>query len=202
MTDHTNNTLRKTMIIVIVLCCICMFSLAGALIYVYQTASNNIYVVDKGGAIVSAFKKDLQGEKKAEIDNHVRMIYNIFFTYDPNNVKSQTTKALPLMGEQGRLLNQTFINSGWYDNAIQNNLISEAFVDSIKIDVNREPYQFQSFGKQKIRRFNKIEIRALNLSGSLVNVSRVIEKNPHGLQANFKITDNRTIGIDSLTTSN
>lgn len=196
--DKANNTLRRTMITVIVICCLSMFALAGALVYIFIESSGNIFVMDKGGNIATAFKKDIEGEKKAEIDNHMRMIYDTFFTYDSNNVKSQTAKGLSLMGEEGRLLNQTYISSGWYNNVIQNNLSSTSYIDSIKIDASKEPYQIQAYGKQRIRRFNIEEVRELDVTGSLYNVARVIEKNPHGLEASFKITDNRTISLDSL----
>ncbi len=158
--------------------------------------------MDKNGNIASAFKKDIEGEKTVEIDNHIRMIYNTFFTYSPTNYKQQVELGLGLTGEKGRLLYQTYNAQGWFNTVVQNNLTVTSMVDSIKIDSYSYPYKFKSYGKQFVRRFDFVEQRNLILEGELFDQPRVMEKNPHGLEANFIIVDNRTTKSDSIVSKN
>lgn len=197
-TDHSVNGLRKVMLLIIFFCLLVVMGSIGSLFYFYSLATSNIYVMDKGGNIATAFKQDIEGQKEVEIDNHIRMIYNSFFSYTSNDYKNQIDKGLNLMGEKGRLLYQTYQSNGWFNSVVQNNLVVYATVDSIKVDAHSNPYYFQAYGKQFIRRFNVVEVRQLNTKGELFNVSRAMQKNPHGLEASLTITDNRTIKSDSI----
>ncbi|REC39848.1 hypothetical protein [Chryseobacterium sp. 5_R23647] len=196
--DDSANRLRKIMLFVIVLCLLTVLLSVGSLFYFYSLSTTNIYVMDKGGNIATAFKQDIEGQKEVEIDNNIRIIYNTFFTYNSGNYKGQVEKGLNLMGEKGRLLFQTYKEAGWYNNVIQNNLDISSVVDSVKIDSHNNPYQFKAYGRQFIRRFNIVEVRRLWTHGEMYDVPRVMQKNPHGLEANVTITDNRTIKSDSI----
>lgn len=196
--DESANRLRKIMLFVIVFCLIIVFMSVGCLFYFYNLATSNIYVMDKGGNIATAFKQDIEGQKEVEIDNNIRIIYNTFFTYNSNNYKNQIDKGLNIMGEKGRLLFQTYKENQWFNNVAQNNLDISSIVDSIKIDAHDKPYHFKAYGRQFIRRFNIVEERRLWTEGEVYDVPRVMQKNPHGLEANLFITDNRTIKSDSI----
>ena len=200
--DKNNNNLRRTMVFSIFVSLIISLFSIGSLFFFYFRSSNNIFVMDKSGNIASAFKKDIDGEKSVEIDNHVRMIYNTFFSYSPSNYKKQVELGLDLTGEKGRLLYQTYNGQGWFNTVVQNNLTVSSMVDSIKIDAYTYPYKFKSYGKQFVRRFDFVEQRNLILEGELYDQPRVMEKNPHGLEANFIIVDNRTTKSDSIVSKN
>ena len=197
-TDSSINTLRKTMMIVIVLCVSGILCCLLLMFYIYTDSSSKSWVMDKDGNIVTTFKTDISGEKAVEIDNHIRMIYDTFFTYTSNNFKEKIDKGLPLMGNNGRELYLTLSSQGWYNMVIQNNLSVSAVVDSIKINSNIKPYKFKSYGRQFVRRHNIVEERRLFLDGEVFDDARVMNKNPHGLKAEFIITDNRTIKSDSI----
>ncbi|PWN62409.1 hypothetical protein C1631_022860 [Chryseobacterium phosphatilyticum] len=196
--DDSANRLRKIMLFVIVFCLLTVLLSVGSLFYFYSLATSNIYVMDKGGNIATAFKQDIEGQKEVEIDNNIRIIYNTFFTYNSGNYKTQVEKGLNLMGEKGRLLFQTYKEAGWYNNVIQNNLDISSVIDSVKINSHDKPYQFKAYGRQFIRRFNIVEVRRLWTQGDMYDVPRVMQKNPHGLEASITITDNRTIKSDSI----
>lgn len=196
--DESANKLRKIMLLVIVFCLLIVLVSVGSLFYFYSLATSNVYVMDKGGNIATAFKQDIEGQKEVEIDNTIRIIYNTFFTYNSGNYKGQVEKGLNMMGEKGRLLFQTYKENDWYNNVIQNNLDVSSIVDSIKINSHDKPYQFKAYGRQFIRRFNLVEVRQLNTQGDIYDVPRVMQKNPHGLEVSLSITDNRTIKSDSI----
>lgn len=83
----------------------------------------------------------------------------------------------------------------------QNNLRCVPW-STLLTDAHSNPYYFKAYGRQFIRRFNVVEIRRLWTEGEVYNVSRVMQTNPHGLEANLKITDNRTIKSDSISNRN
>lgn len=196
--DDSANKLRKIMLFVIAFSLLTVLVSVGCLFYFYSLATSNIYVMDKGGNIATAFKQDIEGQKEVEIDNNVRIIYNTFFTYNSGNYRSQVNKGLNVMGEKGRLLFQTYKEAQWYNNVVQNNLDISSVIDSVKIDAHDKPYQFKAYGRQFIRRFNIVEVRRLWTQGEMYDVPRVMQKNPHGLEASLTITDNRTIKSDSI----
>lgn len=196
--DESSNKLRKIMLFVIVFSLLTVLLSVGCLFYFYSLATSNIYVMDKGGSIATAFKQDIEGQKEVEIDNNIRIVYNTFFTYNSTNYRSQVNKGLNIMGEKGRLLFQTYKEAQWYNNVVQNNLDISSVVDSVKINSHEIPYQFKAYGRQFIRRFNIVEVRRLWTQGEMYDVPRVMQTNPHGLEVNLTITDNRTIKSDSI----
>lgn len=199
--DNANNQLRKTMMGVIILCVGCMIGCIIFSFYMYKESTTSSWVMDKDGNIASTFKTDISGQKQVEIDNHIRMIYDSFFTYTSTNYKNKVDKGLPLMGNNGKQLFLTLSSSGWFNMVVQNNLTVNSIVDSIKINSNIKPYKFKSYGRQFVRRHNIIEERRLFLDGEINDDARVLNKNPHGLKADFIITDNRTIKADSIKSS-
>lgn len=200
--DNANNQLRKTMMGVIALCVGCMICCIIFSFYMYRQSTTSSWVMDKDGNIASTFKTDISGQKQVEIDNHIRMIYDSFFTYTSTNYKNKVDKGLPLMGNNGKQLFLTLSSQGWFNMVVQNNLTVNSIVDSIKINSNTKPYKFKSYGRQFVRRHNIIEERRLFLDGEINDDARVLNKNPHGLKADFIITDNRTIKADSIKSSN
>lgn len=199
--DYANNQLRRAMMGVITLCVVCMICCIGFSFYMYKESTTASWVMDKDGNIASTFKTDISGQKQVEIDNHIRMIYDSFFTYTSTNYKNKVDKGLPLMGNNGKQLFLTLSSQGWFNMVVQNNLTVNSIVDSIKINSNTKPYKFKSYGRQFVRRHNIIEERRLFLDGEVNDDARVLNKNPHGLKADFIITDNRTIKADSIKSS-
>lgn len=167
----------------------------------YDVSQNNIMVVDGQGDILSASKSSEDELLKIESDNHIRLFYSSFFSYDKSNYKKRCEKGLFLVGKSGQNLYQTYKLKGWYDVVINNDLIIESSVQSIKFDNKENQLLFEAFGVQKITRGNIIETRNLNIKGSISKHpnGRQIEINPHGLLIdNLIILDNSVIKKDDL----
>lgn len=181
----------------LIIALISVLSAIGYSFYIYSQTSNKVFVLDDHGEINPATKTDRFSQLAAESDNHIRMFYGTFFSYDPANIESQVTKGIELGGEDVKNLWKVYKQKNWYNKVKQANIIVEAVVDSTFFDFKSKPYRAKVYGRQ-IRRSGEDEsIYSLNMTCDLISVSRVKQKNPHGLLIdniilqNEKITDRK-----------
>lgn len=163
---------------------------------IYQVSQNKILVVDGQGDILSASKSSEEAVFQIEADNHIRLFYSKFFSYDKTNYKERVESGLYLAGKSAITLYETLKLKGWYDKIINNDLMIESYVQNIKFFKQDGLLYFQAKGYQKVIRGNVTELRNLDLKGSISKNSagRVMEINPHGLIIdNISIIDNSQV---------
>jgi len=166
----------------------------GYVFYIQKDAMNNIYVLDNEGDINPAYKSNIKDDFKAEADNHIKMFYHTFFTYDPQNVEMNLAKGLELGGKSVKDLYKLYKQKNFYNQIKQKNIIIKSQVDSIKFDLSKKPFFARVYGKQKIISGSHEQERFLNMDCNLYRVSRVRGKNPHGILIdNVIITNNKLI---------
>ena len=165
-------------------------------IMIYQVSQNKILVVDGQGDILSASKTTEEAVFQIEADNHIRLFYSRYFSYDKTNYKQRVESGLSLAGKSAITLYETLKLKGWYDKIINNDLMIESYVQNIKFYNQDGQLYFQSKGFQKVIRGNVTELRNLDLKGSISKNSsgRVLEINPHGMIIdNISIIDNSQV---------
>lgn len=165
-------------------------------IMIYQVSQNKILVVDGQGDILSASKTSEEAVFQIEADNHIRLFYSRYFSYDKTNYKQRVESGLSLAGKSAITLYETLKLKGWYDKIINNDLMIESYVQNIKFYNQDGQLYFQSKGFQKVIRGNVTELRNLDLKGSISKNSsgRVLEINPHGMIIdNISIIDNSQV---------
>jgi hypothetical protein len=163
---------------------------------IYQVSNNKILVVDGQGDILSASKSSEEAVFKIEADNHIRLFYSRFFSYDKTNYKQRVELGLALSGKSAITLYETLKAKGWYDKIINNDLMIESYVQTIQFYQQDGKDFFQTKGFQKVIRGDITELRNLDLKGSVSKNSsgRVMETNPHGLIINdIAILDNSVV---------
>ncbi|OXA65945.1 hypothetical protein B0A67_23985 [Flavobacterium aquidurense] len=150
---------------------------------IYQVSNNKLLVVDGQGDILSASKSSEDAVFKIEADNHIRLFYARFFSYDKTNYKQRVELGLALSGKSAITLYETLKAKGWYDKIINNDLMIESYVQTIQFYQQDGKDYFQTKGFQKVIRGDITELRNLDLKGSISKNSsgRVLETNPHGL---------------------
>lgn len=191
------NGYRSFALIVVIISLLLSIFLAGMIFIVSQ---NKIMVVDGQGDILSASKSSEEGVFQIEADNHIRLFYSRFFSYDKTNYKQRVESGLSLAGKSSITLYETLKIKGWYDKIINNDLMIESYVQNIKFYNQDGQLNFQSKGFQKVIRGDFTEIRNLDLKGTVGKNSsgRVMEINPHGLIIdNISIIDNSVINSNS-----
>jgi hypothetical protein len=150
---------------------------------IYQVSNNKLLVVDGQGDILSASKSSEDAVFKIEADNHIRLFYARFFSYDKTNYKQRVELGLALSGKSAITLYETLKAKGWYDKIINNDLMIESYAQTIQFYQQDGKDYFQTKGFQKVIRGDITELRNLDLKGSISKNSsgRVLETNPHGL---------------------
>lgn len=167
----------------IIISCICFFLTIFLAIMIYNVSQNKIMVVDGQGDILSASKSSENDVFEIEADNHIRLFYSRFFSYDKTNYKKRVELGLSLAGKSAITLYETLKIKGWYDKILNNDLMIDSYVQNIKFISQDGQLYFQSKGFQKVMRGDITEIRNLDLKGRISKNSsgRVLEINPHGL---------------------
>ena len=165
-------------------------------VMIYNVSQNKILIVDGQGDILSASKSSEEAVFQIEADNHIRLFYSRYFSYDKTNYKQRVESGLSLAGKSAITLYETLKLKGWYDKIINNDLMIESYVQNIKFYNQDGQLFFQSKGFQKVIRGDVTELRNLDLKGSISHNSsgRVLELNPHGLIIdNISIVDNSQV---------
>ena len=113
-------------------------------IMIYQVSQNKILVVDGQGDILSASKTSEEAVFQIEADNHIRLFYSRYFSYDKTNYKQRVESGLSLAGKSAITLYETLKLKGWYDKIINNDLMIESYVQNIKF-YNISPKNYYLF---------------------------------------------------------
>ena len=165
-----------------------LISVCSAIGYSYflnkSLKKDQVYVIDsKGAAFVASIINDELDFRKPEIHDHLVKFHSLFFNINQNNFKTNTEKALNLIGEEGKHYFITLDKSGWYKSIKLNNLQQKIKIESIDINDQVYPYEAIVIAYTTVERIgsNKnISRKKYKASFTLINVERTME-NPHGL---------------------
>jgi len=166
---------------------------AGSIYYAIEKSNDNIFVLDDKGDINPAYKSGNRANLEIEADNHIRMFYDTFFSFDKINVDSQVKKGLELGGKGVKDLWKIYRQDNYYNQVKQNNMIIKSVVDSIKFDLRTSPYKARVFGVQKLQSGTITEYRNLDMDITLIKTARVKNKNPHGLSIEYIFIRNQDV---------
>lgn len=161
---------------------------------IYNVSKNNMMAVDKDGDIVSLMRTSEDNVMMVEADNHIRLFYDRFYTYDKSTYEKQVELGLHLTGQSGRVLYETYKAKNWYNKVVNNDLeIESAVIGNIRMNMAGSVVLFEAEGLQKTKRGSLIEYRKLNIKGTIYQSKdgRVKSLNPHGMKIDdIVITDN------------
>lgn len=153
-------------------------------VFIYKVSKNNVMAVDKDGDIVSLTRTTEAEMLTIEADNHVRLFYDRFFSYNKSNYKQQVELGLHLAGISGKRLYETYSQKQWYSNVVNNDLLVQSKVlGDIEFSYDNGQLYFYSKGLQRISRGEIVEYRHLDLRAKIVknNNGRIRKLNPHGM---------------------
>jgi len=162
-------------------------------IYAINKSNDNIFVLDDKGDINPVYKTANYDNIEIEADNHIKMFYDTFFTYDKINVDRQVKKALELGGKGVKDLWKVYKQQNYYNKVKQNTMIIKSVVDSIKFDLSKSPYKARVYGTQRLQSSNIVEYRNLNMDLTFIKTTRVKGKNPHGLSIEYIYITNQEV---------
>lgn len=166
---------------------------AATVFYAIQKSEDNIFVLDDKGDINPAYKSGNRDNLEIEADNHIRMFYNTFFSYDKINIDKQVQKGLELGGKGVKDLWKIYKQENYYNQIKQNNMVINSIVDSIKFDLRKSPFRARVFGTQKLQSADIVEYRNLVMDLNFIKTTRVRNKNPHGLSIEYIFIRNQEV---------
>jgi len=149
--------------------------------YQFATLSNShVYILANGKAL-EAVAADRKDNIPVEARDHIRMFHHYFFTLDPDEkvIDANIGKALYLADESARNQYTGLKEKSYYNNLISGNISQQIDVDSIRLDMDRYPYYFKCWAREKLIRSTSSLNKLLITQGYLRNVSRS-DNNPHG----------------------
>ncbi len=171
----------RTFTLIIIVCSICI---AAYGLYISNKAitetRKRIYIL-ANGKVLEAFASERKDNIPVEARDVIKTFHQYFFTLDPDEkvIRENISKALYLADRSAKDQYDNLKSNSYYTNIIAGNISQSIETDSIQLDVNRYPFYFRYYGKEKIVRPVSIVIRSLITEGYLRNVERS-DNNPHG----------------------
>lgn len=169
-----------SLVIIVASACVSCFTIYKSYQLVIQ-AQERIYILSNG-KVLEAIAAERKSNILVEARDHVKTFHHYFFTLDPDEkmIQANITRALYLADISAKQQYDNLKENRYYSNIISGNISQSIEPDSVAIDLNREPYYFRYYAKQRIIRSTTIVIRSLITEGYLRKVTQS-DNNAHGL---------------------
>ena len=158
----------------------CIISLF--LVYkVHQQSMNKAFAIRTDGDIIPLQLIDRQENIEVEVLAHLELFHTYFYHIDAANYEKQLEKALWLGDISVDELYRQKKSEGVYNRLLQYSLMQRVLNIESKVDLQQEPYRFQTTIIFEINRGSITDKYKLNTTGSILKVDRNFPKNTHGL---------------------
>lgn len=159
-------------------------------------AQNKVYVLSNGKAI-EAYASERKENLTAEARDHVQRFHELFFNVSPDQqmIQRNISRALYLADRSAKQQYDNLKENGFYTQVISGNIHQELYVDSIAINMDRNPFSFRIYATLEMVRPTSVATRSLITEGDLRMVARS-DNNAHGLLIErWTILENKDIKI-------
>lgn len=186
--------MKNLTIIILVICFLALASSAYLVNMAHVDANQRAYFIAESGTLVgNVSSKDDAQSKYVEVKNHVKVFANLMFSFDEGNYTTNVEKALFLIGNDGRVLYNTYQEGDMLNNLVRNNASVTITIDSLQVDARSKPYRARIFIRQKIASSIGSQQNNIYADMKVEDVTRT-ETNPHGLRIeDFTIFNNDKI---------
>lgn len=160
--------------------------------------AQRVYIL-YNGKVLQAFASERRANLPVELRDHIKTFHQYFFTLSPDDKAISATmgKALYLADESAKRAYDNLREQGFYNNLISANISQQIEVDSIKLDVDSDPYAFSCFATQKLVRSSGSAFRKLVTRGRVRVLQQQSDDNPHGfLIQRWEILENKDVPIN------
>lgn len=157
-------------------------------------SKQNIYVVDRGSAVMASLGDDYEN-KDLEVKDHVRRFHELFFNVTPNaeSIKRNIDRSLVMCDKSAYDYWMDLSEKGFYQRIISANITQEIVIDSVSVDISKYPYEAITNAKLYIIRESNITQYEFESTCQLMEVERS-QGNPHGLMMEkFAVTRNEKL---------
>ena len=147
----------------------------------HRQTMNSAFAVNTDGSIIPLKLVSAQENLEVEALAHLERFHTYFYHIDASNYEKHLEKALWLGNSTVDALYRQKKADGVYNRLIQYSLIQKVVSIKSKVDVQVEPYAFETTCIFEINRGSIIDTYELNTTGKLIKVDRNFPNNTHGL---------------------
>ncbi len=147
----------------------------------HKETVNNAFVVNTDGHVIPLKLVSQQENLEVEILAHLELFHTYFYNIDASNYEKNLEKALWLGNSSVDALYRQKKADGVYNRLLQYSLVQKVLKIESKIDVQQEPYRFETTTVFEINRGSITDTYELTTTGNLIHVDRNFPKNTHGL---------------------
>ena len=170
---------RQTMYITIISLTVITLSLFSVLIYKMYKAEQKIYVISDSGRF-QATKTEDAVVYDFDLKNHVKLFINNMFGYDQYNYSNHVDLSLGLIDDYyGKYIFNNLRDNEVFDNMKKFNMMFKVSIDSVKINMNKRPYECSAYFKSKMYYSDQMKVNPVAFTCKLTEVQRS-ENNPFG----------------------
>ena len=188
-----NRFIVLSVIIGAVLTCIVSIMMV---IKLHKESVNNAFVVNTNGSVIPLKMVSQRENLNVETLAHLELFHTYFYNIDASNYEKNLEKALWLGNSSVDALYRQKKADGVYNRLLQYSLVQKVLSVESKVDLQAEPYVFETKTIFEINRGTITDTYELTTTGKMIHVDRNFPKNTHGLLiTNFfenslkKITD-------------
>jgi len=147
----------------------------------HKETINNAFVVNTDGSVIPLQLVSQQENLSVEVLAHLDLFHRYFYHIDASNYEKHLEKALWLGNSSVDALYRQKKADGVYNRLLQYSLVQKVISIDSKIDIQQEPYRFETKTIFEINRGTVIDRYELTTTGNLIHVDRNFPKNTHGL---------------------
>lgn len=158
----------------------CMVSVL-MVIGLHRESMDNAFVVNGDGSVIPLKMVSQLENLEVEAKAHLELFHGYFYGIDASNYESNLEKALWLGNSSVDALYRQKKAEGVYNRLLQYSLVQKVRSIASKVDLQSEPYRFETVTVFEINRGSVTDTYELTTTGKLIHVDRNFPNNTHGL---------------------
>lgn len=158
----------------------CMVSVL-MVIKLHRESMDSAFVVNGNGNVIPLKMVSQLENLEVEAKAHLELFHSYFYGIDANNYENNLEKALWLGNSSVDALYRQKKTEGVYNRLLQYSLVQKVRSIASKVDLQSEPYTFETVTVFEINRGSVTDTYELTTTGNLTHVDRNFPNNTHGL---------------------
>lgn len=173
-----NRFIVLTVVIGAVLTCIVSVLMV---IKLHKETVDSAFVVNSDGSVIPLKLVSQRENLNVEALAHLELFHTYFYNIDASNYERNLEKALWLGNSSVDALYRQKKADGVYNRLLQYSLVQKVLSIESKLDIQNEPYRFETKTVFEINRGSVTDTYELITTGNLIKVDRNFPNNTHGL---------------------
>ncbi|MEN8185500.1 MAG: conjugal transfer protein TraK [Bacteroidota bacterium] len=179
---YTVLKLNRFIVLTVILGATVLSIVSSVIVYkLHQQNLNNAFAINTDGSILPLKVVTQYENLEVEVLAHLELFHRYFYNIDASNYEKNLDKALWLGNSTVDELYRQKKSDGVYNRLLQYSLVQKVKSISSRIEIQKDPYQFQTTVIFEINRGATIDKYELKTSGKIIHVDRNFPKNTHGL---------------------